>query len=261
MSYMGVIGGTLGVQILRSLNSTGVSTSFPDGVPPAYLNRSKLEVLLGPHIWDDIRGKTVVDFGSGEGYEMIELANHGARQVIGVEPWPKWIASAKERLAASAESVSSKCEVVERWDESRPKVDVIISIDSFEHYEDPAAILELMCRMLKPDGFVLVAFGPPWYHPYGGHLFSVFPWAHLIFSERAMVNWRTGLPGKEPRTSLLDAGINQMTVSRFERLVERSPFQARTFEAVPIRRKRWPSWSREFTTSIVRCRLEPRAVV
>jgi hypothetical protein len=73
-----------------------------------------------------------------------------------------------------------------------------------------------------------------------------------------MVTWRTGLPGKEPKTSLLDAGINRMTVARFERLVAASPLQFRSFEAVPIRRLRWPSWSREFTTSIVRCRLEAR---
>jgi len=255
---MGVIGGTVGVHILKSINSTGQSANMPDGVPPAYLNKSKLEVLLGSRIWDEVRDKTVVDFGCGEGYEVVELAHHGARRAIGVEPWPKWIASARERIVC--DGVADKSEIVERWDESRPRVDVIISLDSFEHYEDPAAILELMYRMLNPGGFVLVAFGPPWYHPYGGHLFSVFPWAHLVFSENAMVTWRTGLPGKEPRTSLLDAGINQMTVSRFERLVEESPFQFRTFEAVPIRRRRWPSWSREFTTSIVRCRLEPRAV-
>ncbi len=228
-----------------------------DGIPPAYQNRSKLECLFGPDIWEQVRDKTVVDFGCGEGYEVVELAQHGARRVIGVEPWPKWIASAKDRIVS--EGVADRSEIVERWDESRPKVDVIFSLDSFEHYEDPAAILDLMHGMLKPGGCVLVAFGPPWYHPYGGHLFSVFPWAHLVFSEHAMVTWRTGLPGKEPRTSLLEAGINQMTVSRFERLVQHSPFQFRTFEAVPIRRRRWPAWSREFTTSIVRCRLEPRS--
>jgi SAM-dependent methyltransferase len=253
---MGVIGGTVGVQILRTINSTGQSATMPDGIPPAYQNKSKLECLLGANIWEETRNRVVADFGCGEGYEVVELAQHGARRVIGIEPWPKWIASAKERIAT--EKVDERCEIVERWDASQPKVDVIVSLDSFEHYEDPAAILELMYTMLNPGGCVLVAFGPPWYHPYGGHLFSVFPWAHLVFSERAMVKWRTGLPGKEPRTSLLDAGINQMTVSRFQRLVERSPFQFTSFEAVPIRRKRWPSWSREFTTSIVRCRLEPR---
>jgi hypothetical protein len=59
---------------------------------------------------------------------------------------------------------------------------------------------------------------------------------------------------------LREAGLNQMTVRRFERIVDESPFQFVSFEAVPIRRVRWIAYSavREFTTSIVRCRLAPR---
>jgi SAM-dependent methyltransferase len=250
---LGLIGGTVGVHILKTLNSTGQSP-MADGVAPAYLNRSKLEYLLGERIWDDVEGKVVVDFGCGEGHEVVELAEHGAGCVIGLEIWPRWFASATERVATAG--LADRCLIREQWTTADPLADVIISLDSFEHYEDPAGILETMHRMLKPGGSVLVAFGPPWYHPYGGHLFSVFPWAHLVFSESAMVKWRTGLPGKEPTQSLLGAGINQMTVQRFKRLVDASPFRLCSFEAVPIWRRRWPSWSREFTTSTVRCRLE-----
>jgi SAM-dependent methyltransferase len=252
----GLIGGTLGVRLLNTINSTGQLIAMPDGVPPAYQNTSKLEQLLGQQLWDEVRGKVVVDFGCGEGHEVIELAYRGACRVIGLETWPRWFTSASERVAAAG--LAGRCLISERWNMADPPADVIISLDSFEHYEDPAGILQTMHRILKPGGVVLAAFGPLWFHPYGGHLFSVFPWAHLIFSEHAMVTWRTGLPGKEPKTSLLDAGINRMTVARFERLVAASPFQFRSFEAVPIWRRRWPAWSREFTTSIVRCRLEAR---
>ncbi len=48
-----------------------------------------------------------------------------------------------------------------------------------------------MNTLLQPAGEVLVSFGPTWYHPLGGHLFSVFPWAHLIFSEKALIRWRS----------------------------------------------------------------------
>jgi SAM-dependent methyltransferase len=256
---MALLGGAVGVRILRMLNSTGQSSAMPDGVPPAYREKSKLEQLFGRRIWEDVRDKVVVDFGCGEGHEVVEMAERGARLVIGLETWPRWQASAAERIAAHG--VADRCKIKAQWAADDAAVDVIISLDSFEHYEDPAAILETMHRMLKPGGSVFICFGPPWYHPYGGHLFSVFPWAHLLFSEYAMVTWRTGLPGKEPKSSLLDAGINQMTIARFERLVAASPFQLITFEAVPIRRRRWPSWSREFTTSVVRCRLEPRSQV
>ena len=148
--------------------------------------------------------------------------------------------------------------MIREWTGPAAAADVIVCLDAFEHFSDPAAILRTMHRLLKPAGCVLVAFGPLWYHPYGGHLFSVFPYAHLIFSERAMVTWRSMLPGKEPKTSLLDAGINKMTVTRFEQLLENSPFRVASFEAVPIRRLRWMRTTglREFTTSIVRCRLE-----
>jgi len=150
--------------------------------------------------------------------------------------------------------------IVEQWDGPDGVADVIVCLDSFEHFERPADILRLMHRLLKPGGSVEVAFGPPWYHPYGGHLFSVFPYAHLLFSERALVTWRGTLPGKEPKTSFLDAGLNKMTVRRFEQIVRESPFRFTRFEAVPIRKLRPVAnrLSREFTTSIVRCRLEPR---
>jgi len=255
----GLIGGFVGVQLLRTVNSTGYVAAMPHGVPTAYQNKSKLEQLFGDRVWEDVRGKVVVDFGCGEGREVVELAEHGARRVIGLETYPPWSAKAIARVAAAG--VADRCVVADEWNAADGLADVIISVDSFEHYDNPVAILEAMHHMLKPDGFVLASFGPPWFHPYGGHLFSVFPWAHLVFSEYAMVTWRTGLPGKEPKTSLLDAGINRMTVARFERLVAGSRFEFCTFEAIPIWRRRWPSWAREFTTSIVRCRLERRVCV
>jgi SAM-dependent methyltransferase len=255
---MALLGGIPAVRLLKALSPSGQSTWMVDGVPPAYQNRSKLEVLLGQRIWSEVRDKVVVDFGCGEGHEVVELAEHGAHHVVGVENYPRWFARATERIAARG--LSDRCTVVKEWTGPAAAADVIVCLDSFEHFQDPAEILFTMDRLLKPGGSVYVAFGPPWYHPYGGHLFSVFPYAHFIFSEHAMVTWRSMLPGKEPKTSLLDAGINKMSVKRFERLVEASPFRFASFEAVPIRRLRWLAcrgW-REFTTSIVRCRLESR---
>jgi SAM-dependent methyltransferase len=151
------------------------------------------------------------------------------------------------------------CEFKQECDGTE-QVDVIISLDSFEHFEDPAAILRLMHQILRPRGHVLASFGPTWYHPYGGHLYSVFPWAHCVFTERAMTNWRSSLPGKKKATTLLETGLNRMTVKRFERLVADSPFEFGSLEAVPIRKLRWAAFAalREVTTSIVRCRLVPR---
>jgi SAM-dependent methyltransferase len=54
--------------------------------------------------------------------------------------------------------------------------------------------------------------------------------------------------------------LNKMTLERFERAVEASPLRFDGFDAVPIRRlKRFANrLTREFTTSVVRCRLVAR---
>jgi hypothetical protein len=92
--------------------------------------------------------------------------------------------------------------------------------------------------------------------PLGGHLFSVFPWAHLLFSETALLRWCADFKPDKPR-SLADAGVNRMTVRRFCQLIEQSSFDVVTLEVVPIRRLRWVATrlTREFTTAVVRCRL------
>ena len=60
---MGLIGGELGYRLLRTLSPRGNS----DDGESAYSNVSKLEVLLGKTIWDELRGKSVLDFGCGTG--------------------------------------------------------------------------------------------------------------------------------------------------------------------------------------------------
>jgi hypothetical protein len=134
-------------------------------------------------------------------------------------------------------------------------------MDSFEHFADPAGILLIMNTLLKPAGEVLASFGPTWYHPLGGHLFSVFPWAHLVFSKKALIRWRsTFKTDGATRFSEVAGGLNQMTIAKFEEVVASSPLKFANLELVPIR-KLHPihnRLTREFTTAIVRCRLIKR---
>ena len=103
-----------------------------------------------------------------------------------------------------------------------------------------------------------ISFGPPWFHPHGGHLFSVFPWAHLIFTENALIRWRSDFKTDgAKRFGEVEGGLNQMTVKRFKKIISASPFRFDRLDIVPIRRLRYPSnvITKEFFTSIVRCRL------
>lgn len=220
----------------------------------AYANRSKLQVLLGAALLEEVRGRDVLDFGCGVGGEAVELART-ARSVYGLDILTRQLEEARAR--AEAAGVTRNCKF---GTEPPPtKVDIIISLDSFEHFGDPGAVLSTMYALLRPAGRVLVSFGPTWFHPYGGHLFSVFPWAHLVFTERALIRWRNDIRSDgATQFGEVEGGLNQMTIARFERLVRASPFRMVRMETVPIRRLTLlhNRLTREFTTAIVRCVLE-----
>jgi len=251
----GFIGGTVGYQILRYLGRQAARGDHPcDG--SAHRGRSKVEARFGPQIWTALAGRVVLDFGCGEGAEAIEVARRGARRVIGIDIRPKVLALA--RAAAAKAGVSDRCVFAPHAPE---RADVLLSIDGFEHYDDPEEVLRIMRRLVTPDGRVFVTFGPLWFHPLGGHLFSVFPWAHLVFTEKALLGWRADFKSDGARRFCeVEGGLNQMTVRRFGALLERSEFEIESFEAVPIRRFRRMSnaLTREFLTSVVRCTLVPR---
>ncbi|MGZ5434845.1 MAG: class I SAM-dependent methyltransferase [Pyrinomonadaceae bacterium] len=251
LSDMGVIGGNIGYQILKLISSGTVDDQL-DGNG----SDQKSDVRLGAEFWREIIGKTVIDFGCGPGIEAVEMARRGARKVIGLDIQEEWLRQARDR--ASKASVSDRCAFVTKTDE---RADVIVSLDAFEHFEDPVGVLTTMRELLKPDGCVLANFGPTWYHPLGGHLFSVFPWAHLLFTEKALIRWRSDFKTDgAARFGEVAGGLNQMTIRRFERLIDESPFQFVEFEAVPIRKLQPLAnrLTREVTTSIVRCKLVPR---
>ena len=244
------IGGEVGYRLLRWLKP---GREFQGQFEPRYSYIPKIKRIAGDEGWESLRDKTILDFGCGIGYGSIEMAQHGAKRVIGLDIRPDMLEIA--RRSAEDAGVSESCRFSDSIDEP---VDVIVSVNAFEHFDDPAAILETMERLLKDDGFVLLSFGPTWLHPWGGHLFSIFPWSHLIFSEKAQIRWRSDFKQDgATRFSEVDGGLNMLTIKHFVRLIEDGPFRFELFRAVPIRPLRWAHnrLTREFTTSIVECRL------
>lgn len=250
-----IIGGEFGYQLLKRVSPGGSRGGCQDN---PYPKRSKLETLLGANIWEEFRGKTVIDFGCGSGREAIEVAQHGALRVVGIDIREKLLRQAQE--TARAAGVEAICHFGTSTTE---RADVILSLDAFEHFADPAAILRVMGGLLAADGCIVASFGPTWYHPLGGHLFSVFPWAHLLFTERALIRWRSDFKTDgATRFQEVEGGLNKMTIRRFERIVEQSDFRFERFEAVPIRVAKMlhNRVTREFFTAIVRCKLVKKNV-
>jgi SAM-dependent methyltransferase len=252
---MGILGGEFGYQLLRRLAPPRPRS----GERRDYEGRSKVETLLGAGVWEQLRGRVVFDFGCGNGADAVEMARRGAARVVGLDLQERFLQTARQR--AWDAGVADRCVFATHTDE---RADVVLSLDAFEHFADPAGILSLIHDLLKPGGRLLTCFGPTWYHPRGGHLFSVFPWAHLLFSERALLRWRADfIHDGATRFHEVRGGLNQMTVRRFERLVADSPFEVDALEALPIRALRSIACrlTREFTTSFVRVALRRPANV
>lgn len=219
-----------------------------------YRRNTAIEEILGENFLETVRGKRVIDFGCGNGGDTIEVASKGAAFVTGVDIRRDVLETA--RAAAETAGVKNVSFAI-----AQPSLsaEIIISVDSFEHFGNPGAILDMMNAHLEPGGEIYISFGYPWYHPMGGHLFSEpFPWSHLLFSEAALIRWRSDFKTDgATRFGDVEGGLNQMTISRFEKLVEASCLRFKAFEIVPIRKLRWlhNRFTREFTTAVVRCRL------
>jgi SAM-dependent methyltransferase len=217
------------------------------------MSNATLEARYGSEFLKDIGGKTLIDFGCGYGHDAIALSLNGAVKVVGIDIREHVLEQA--RANAEKAGVADRCVFTTQTD---IKADVIVSYDAFEHFQDPKYILELMNTLLAPGGVIWISFGPPWYHPRGGHLFSVFPWAHLIFSENALLRWRSEFKNDgATRICEVEGGLNRMSLRRFIRLINSGPLEVEALQFIPIRgcRALINPLTRELFTSVVRCRL------
>jgi len=249
---MGIIGGPIGYALLRSIapRRGPDSPDIGEGQRDEDVNLIR---LFGKTFFQEVEGKTVIDFGCGSGGQTVEIARMGAAKVIGIDIQERYLEQGKERARKFA--VADRCVFAKSTSEP---ADIVISADAFEHFADPAEVLRAMAALLKPEGYVLASFGPTWRHPYGGHLFSVFPWSHLLFTEASQIRWRSDFKTDgASKFSEVEGGLNQLTISRFERFVADSPFRFEWLETIPIKGIGLFKTKalREMGSSFVRCKL------
>lgn len=255
------LGGRVGYLLLRAF-------SIPPSREEASITKeesgaAKLEADLGKDVWGYIKDQVVLDFGCGIGQEAMAAALHGAKRVFGLEIRDDFVDAARHE--ATIKHLADRCVFIhasrqpEDVEALYGTVDTVISLDAFEHFIDPARILDQIRRLLRPGGRLLVNFGPPWNHPYGAHAryMTKIPWVHLIFTEKTILKLR-GLYRNDGAIRLEDipGGLNRMTVARFLLLAANRGFKAELLRLRAVGGIQWlvdlPGL-REFFTSAVEC--------
>jgi ubiquinone/menaquinone biosynthesis C-methylase UbiE len=169
-----------------------------------------------------VSGKRVVDLGCGVGYQSIALVKKYGCSVVGVDSNQKTLRKAIEN--ANNHNISSKeLSFVESISpDMLNSFDVVISQNSFEHFANPAKVLDEMGNLLNDSGIILLTFGPPWLAPYGNHMhfFCKVPWMNVLFPEEVVMKVRSHFRNDgAKRYEDVESGLNRMTIAKFESIV------------------------------------------
>lgn len=167
-----------------------------------------------PNLKDIIRGKSVLDYGCGDGFQSVAMAREGAASVLGVDLAAKRLEHGR-KMARDLPDVRFSTEIEGQFD-------VAISLNSFEHFPVPEQNLAQLASAIKPGGRILITFGSPWLSPWGSHMnfFTHVPWVNVLFSERTVFNVRKLYRDDGSRSYVPD--MNKMTIARFERIIRDS---------------------------------------
>lgn len=230
-----------------------IQTVGPKGIEGA-LKTLKKEF---PDLDGLIRGKRVLDFGCGTGRQAVAMVEQHGAKVCGLDIDERWLTKARNR--ADDHGLSSDQLQFTNTLEDENQFDVVISVNAMEHFANPGAVLDQMASALKPGGIILATFSPLWLSPFGHHMhfFCKLPWLHLIFSEKTVLKVRS-MYRDDGAESYYDAGLNKMTLKRFESLIADSELSMKrqhyrgvkgisTFTRIPL--------VRELLTNRVTCLL------
>ncbi|MBM4340832.1 MAG: methyltransferase domain-containing protein [Deltaproteobacteria bacterium] len=197
---------------------------------------SWLKDRFGNSFTESIKGKTVLDVGCGGGEQVVGAVLHGAKCAVGSEIraiFNQSLLRAKE-LGIGEKVMFTLSPLRELGEQT---IDVAFSQNSFEHFGEPAQILRDVFFVLKKGGRFFVTFSPPWFHPFGVHMFFMikYPWTHFIFSEKTILKVRSLYRNDGAKTfAETEGGLNKMTIGRFMRLSKSAGYKVEFLKLKPI---------------------------
>lgn len=117
------------------------------------------------------KGKSVLDIGCGTGLLVHEIAKRGG-VVMGVDYSKEAIDEAKAtRVHPRAEYRVE--DIQEKAKKYKKKFDVVVSLGTLEHLDDPMQKLSLFASFLNPKGEIIIT-SPNWTNPRGFVLQTIF---------------------------------------------------------------------------------------
>ncbi len=171
----------------------------------------------------DLTDASVLDLGCGLGALSVNLAQHGAREVLGLDVDPYPIAFAKrfvpETYPALADKIQFACRGIETLEDAA-RFDFVFSKDAFEHILDLEGMVSHIHRLLRPGGRLVIGTSPLYFSPFGDHeIFSNLriPFLTAIVPDRLLFRF-AGWKNNRDYRSARGAGLNKMTPAQFRSL-------------------------------------------
>lgn len=126
------------------------------------------------------RRARVLDIASGAGYAAHIMRNHwGAARVVGVDISPEAVANAEAQYGAQGLKFL-RADAVRYLQNTNARFNLVVSVETIEHVEDPEEFLHGIKRVCEPGAAVYISapndisyYGPgPSLNPYHRHVFT-----------------------------------------------------------------------------------------
>ncbi len=182
----------------------------------------------------NLSGKTILDFGCGHGALCIDIADSGAKSVLGIDLSDNLLNFANLNLDKNFNYLKDKVFFEKKdilKDNFEKKFDLIISKDTFEHTLKLPEVLKRFHDLLSENGRAYIGFGPL-YNAYNGDHGRTqlnIPWLHTILPEKLIIK-RYNKNNQTPIEKIEDLGLSKYSFKEYKSIFENSNFSIEYFE-------------------------------